>query len=156
MCSASMASPRPRYFEFVSSCCIDDSIESRRDGLLYLCVLVISYLEQLVLHVLTRIADQQREVLVIQYRQRRGGICTLIGNSKKYVARNTSRALANFSRAFSETHDKPRLLAFPHRCLPRTHVAVKATIASHTSYKVKAVGWPWISILTIHLRSAIK
>ena len=63
------------------------------------------------------------------------------------------RALANPASNVSQQY-KPRPVAFPHLCLPRTHVEVKATTASQTSYKVNAVGSALISTFTMHLRSA--
>lgn len=61
--------------------------------------------------------------------------------------------LANLACTLSQLYE-PRPVAFPHFCLPRTHVAAKATTASHNSYKVTPVGSPLISTFTMHLRSA--
>ena len=61
--------------------------------------------------------------------------------------------LANLACTLSQLYE-PRPAAFPHFCLPRTHVTAKATTASHNSYKVRPVGSPLISTFTMHLRSA--
>ena len=58
--------------------------------------------------------------------------------------------LANLACTLSQFYE-PRPVAFPHFCLPRTHVAAKGTTASHNSYKVRPVGSPLTSTFTMHV-----